>query len=180
MSRLGKLPIELPKGVSAQIADGMIVVKGPKGELKQKLMSCVKVEIDAESIKVSVAKPEEKRDRSVWGLYRSLINNMVEGVDRGFSRKLEVNGVGYKVAGGGNKLNFSLGYSHPIEFDMPEGVTATVEGKIITLSGFDKQLVGETAARIRRLRPPEPYKGKGVKYLEEVLRRKAGKTAASK
>ncbi len=180
MSRLGKLPIELPQGVSAQLTDGVIVVKGPKGELKQALMSCVKVEITPEAIKVSVADPENKQDKSAWGLFRSLIRNMVVGVSQGFTKQLEVNGVGYKVAGGGKKLNFSLGYSHPIDFDMPEGVSCAVEGKIITLSGFDKQVVGETAARIRRLRPPEPYKGKGIKYVEEVLRRKAGKTAASK
>lgn len=180
MSRLGKLPIELPQGVSAQIADGVISVKGPKGELKQELLSTVKVEIGNEDIKVSVVDAEDKKQRALWGLYRSLIKNMVEGVAKGFSRQLEVNGVGYKVAGGGKKLNFSLGYSHPIDFDLPEGINATVEGKIITLSGFDKQLLGETAARIRRLRPPEPYKGKGIKYVEEVLRRKAGKTAASK
>jgi large subunit ribosomal protein L6 len=180
MSRLGKLPIELPKGVSAQIVDGVIIVNGPKGELKQKLMTCVKVEITAEAITVSVANPEQKPDKSLWGLYRSLIKNMVVGVSQGFTKQLEVNGVGYKVAGGGKKLNFSLGYSHPIDFDMPEGVSCAVEGKVITLTGSDKQIVGETAARIRRLRPPEPYKGKGIKYVEEVLRRKAGKTAASK
>lgn len=180
MSRLGKLPIELPAGISAKTTDSVITIKGPKGELRQRLLPCLKVDITAAAITVGVANPADKQDRALWGLFRSLLRNMVVGVSQGFSRQLEVNGVGYKVAGGGNKLNLSLGYSHPIDFPLPTGITAAVEGKIITLSGIDKQLLGETAARIRRLRPPEPYKGKGIKYLEEVLRRKAGKTAASK
>ncbi len=180
MSRLGKLPIELPKGVSAEVAGGVVSVKGPKGELQLRLMPIVKVEIEAETVKVSVTNPADKAGRAAWGLFRSLIKNMVVGVSTGFTKQLEVNGVGYKVSGGGQKLNFSLGYSHPIDFPLPAGVSATVEGKLITLAGADKQLVGETAARIRRLRKPEPYKGKGIKYVEEVIRRKAGKTAASK
>lgn len=180
MSRLGKLPIELPSGVSAAVTDAVITVKGPKGELRQQLDACVKVDVTPEVITVGVINAADKRERALWGLFRSLLKNMVIGVSQGFSRKLEVNGVGYKISGGGNKLDLNLGYSHPINFVLPDGVTAAVEGKIITLSGVDKQLLGETAARIRRLRPPEPYKGKGIKYLEEVLRRKAGKTAASK
>ena len=179
MSRLGKLPIELPAGVSAQLTNDCLTVKGPRGELKQTLLKTVAVEIGEAEIKVSVADPDNKRQRAFWGLFRSLIKNMVEGVSHGFEKKLEVNGVGYKVSGSGSKLNFSLGYSHSIDFVLPAGVTAVVDGKIITLSGADKQLVGETAARIRRLRKPEPYKGKGIKYLDEVLRRKAGKTAAA-
>jgi large subunit ribosomal protein L6 len=180
MSRLGKLPIVLPNGVSAQVAASVIVVKGPKGELTQRLMDCVTATVKDQVITVSVNNPTDKKERAAWGLFRSLIKNMVIGVSSGFSRQLEVNGVGYKVAGGGTKLNFNLGHSHPIEFALPVGVTAAVDGKLITLSGADKQLVGEMAARIRRLRKPEPYKGKGIKYVEEVIRRKAGKTAASK
>ncbi len=180
MSRLGKLPIAIASSVNLEVIKDRVVVKGPKGKLEQALLPFVKVAIDGQEIKVTVTDPEDKKQRAAWGLYRSLIKNMVLGVSEGFSRQLEVNGVGYKVSGGGKKLNFSLGYSHSIDFDLPEGVTSAVEGKIITLTGFDKQLVGETAARIRRLRPPEPYKGKGIKYVEEVLRRKAGKTAASK
>lgn len=180
MSRLGKLPIEITSGVTVEVAKNIVKVKGPKGQLEQALLPFVKVALTDKEINVTVTDAENKKQRAAWGLFRSLIKNMVVGVSVGFTRQLEVNGVGYKVTGGGKKLNFSLGYSHPIDFDMPEGVTSAVEGKIITLTGFDKQLVGETAARIRRLRPPEPYKGKGIKYVEEVLRRKAGKTAASK
>ena len=180
MSRLGKLPIEIASGVTVEVVKDVVRVKGPKGQLEQTLLPFVKVEVGDKEVTVTVKDAEDKKQRAIWGLYRSLIRNMVVGVSTGFSRQLEVNGVGYKVTGGGKKLNFSLGYSHPIDFDMPEGVTSACEGKIITLTGFDKQLVGETAARIRRLRPPEPYKGKGIKYVEEVLRRKAGKTAASK
>ena len=180
MSRLGKLPIAIVPGVSIEVVKGVVKVKGAKGQLEQALLPFVKVEFNDQEIRVSVDNAEDKKQRAAWGLFRSLLKNMVVGVSAGFSRQLEVNGVGYKVSGGGKKLNFSLGYSHPIDFDLPEGVTGAVEGKLITLTGFDKQLVGETAARIRRLRSPEPYKGKGIKYVEEVLRRKAGKTAASK
>lgn len=180
MSRLGKLPIELVSSVTAEVKNGRVLVKGAKGQLEQALLPFVKVEVSDKAITVSVDNAEDKKQRAAWGLFRSLIKNMVTGVSQGFSRQLEVNGVGYKVTGGGQKLNFSLGFSHPIDFALPAGVTGAVDGKIITLAGFDKQLVGETAARIRRLRPPEPYKGKGIKYVEETLRRKAGKTAASK
>lgn len=168
----------MPAGTQARLEGGFIIVKGPKGELKQALHNLIKVEISAEEIKVSPADSQHKQAAAFWGLYRSLLSNMVEGVTKGFEKKLELNGVGYKVSGGGNKLNFSLGFSHPVEFEMPKGVTCSVEGKIITVNGPDKQLVGETAARIRRLKKPEPYKGKGLKYVDEVLRRKAGKTAA--
>lgn len=178
MSRLGKLPITIPKGVEVKFNDSVLSVKGPKGTLNQIVPKEVLLEITAEEVKVTVADLSEKKQRSLWGLFRSLIRNMVDGVSKGYEKKLEINGVGYKVAGGGNKLNFSLGYSHPIIFDLPAGITATVETKYITISGFDKQLVGEMAAQIRRLRPPEPYKGKGIKYFDEVIRRKAGKTSA--
>ena len=178
MSRLGKLPIDLPQGVEARIEGELIVVKGPKGELKQKLHSLVKVDIADGIIKVTPSNIEAKGAAAFWGLYRSLIKNMVEGVSKGFEKKLELNGVGYKVAGGGQKLNFALGFSHPVEFTLPEGISCAVEGKFITISGADKQMVGEMAAQVRRLEKPEPYKGKGIKYVDEVLRRKAGKTSA--
>jgi len=178
MSRLGKLSIAIPKGVEVQLKDAVLTVKGPKGTLYQTLPSEVKLELSPEEIKVTVDNSEDKKQRSLWGLFRTLVSNMIEGVSKGYEKKLEINGVGYKVAGGGNKLNLSLGFSHPIVFDLPTGITGTVDGKFITIAGFDKQLVGEMAAQIRRLRPPEPYKGKGIKYIDEVIRRKAGKTSA--
>lgn len=177
MSRLGKLPIGLPAGTEAKIEKGYIIVKGPKGELKQALHEFVKVEIEEKAIKVSLA-DDSRNAKPFWGLYRSLINNMVVGVNSGFEKKLEINGVGYKVAAAPKKLTFSLGFSHPVEFALPEGISAKVEANVITVSGADKQLVGETAALIRKLKKPEPYKGKGIKYADEVIRRKAGKTAS--
>ena len=178
MSRLGKMPIKLEAGVQAKIEDDFIIVKGPKGELKEKLHSLVIVEIGTEDIKVSVKNIANKKEKSLWGLFASLIKNMVIGVTEGFSKKLEINGVGYKAAASGNKILLNLGFSHPIDFQLPEGISAQVEGNIITLSGINKYLVGETAAQIRKIRKPEPYKGKGIKYIDEVILRKAGKTAA--
>lgn len=177
MSRLGKLPIELVEGVQAKVERDFIVVKGNKGELKEKLHELVKIDINDKEIKVTVAHPENKKERALWGLYRSLINNMAVGVTKGYEKKLEINGVGFKAAVSGNKLTLNVGYSHPVDYDLPQGIIADVEGNIITISGIDKQLVGETAAQIRRIRKPEPYKGKGIKYIDEVIRRKVGKTA---
>jgi len=177
MSRLGKLPIKLPAGTQARIEDGFIIVKGPKGEIKEKLNDLVKVEIGGKEIKVSVKNPEEKKEKSLWGLYRSLINNMVAGVNQGFEKKLEISGVGYRAAVSGKKLILNLGFSHPIEYNLPEGVAASVEENVISLSGPDKKMVGEVAAEIKKLRIPDPYKAKGIKYSGEVIRRKAGKAA---
>lgn len=177
MSRLGKLPIELPEGTEAKIQDDFIVVKGKKGELKQRLHDAVKVEIKDKVISVSVKHSEIKKERAFWGLYRSLINNMVLGVNEGYEKKLEIVGVGYRVALAGKKLTLNVGYSHPVDFPLSEGIDAQVEGNIITISGIDKQLVGETAAQIRKVRKPEPYKGKGIKYIDEIIRRKEGKAA---
>jgi large subunit ribosomal protein L6 len=177
MSRLGKLPVALPEGIKAKIEDGRIIVSGKKGELAQALHRLVKVELKDNSIMVSVEHPEVKRERALWGLYRSLVKNMVAGVSEGFSKELEINGVGYRASLSGKKLILNVGYSHPIEFVLPEGIDAKVEANRITVNGADKQLVGETAARIRRLRKPEPYKGKGIKYVDEIIRRKEGKTA---
>lgn len=179
MSRLGKLPINLPEGVSAQFQNGRLTVKGPKGELVREIKAPAKIEI-AEGV-LHVAVDLAAKDASAyWGLYRALVNNMVQGVKTGFSKKLEINGVGYRAAVSGNKLNLNLGYSHPIEFVLPAGISAAVEGNVITLSGINNELLGDTAFKIRKLRAPEPYKGKGVKYADEVIRRKAGKTAAKK
>ena len=168
----------MPAGVEARIDGEYIIVKGPKGELKQKLHSLVKVVIENNIITVTPSNMEDKEAKAFWGLYRSLVNNMVSGVSKGFEKKLEINGVGYKVVGGGQKLTLSLGFSHPVEFELPVGATSTVDGKFITINGADKQVVGEVAAQIRKLKKPEPYKGKGIKYIDEVIRRKAGKTAS--
>lgn len=178
MSRLGRLPIEIPAGTQAKKEDGFILVKGPKGELKTKSNKLVKINIGEKEILVSIENEKSKKHKSMWGLYRSLINNMVIGVNEGYEKKLEVNGVGYKAQVSGKKLTLNVGYSHPVEFDAPEGIEISVEGNIITINGIDKQLVGETAAQIRKVRKPEPYKGKGIKYIDEIIRRKAGKAAA--
>ena len=177
MSRLGKQPIGIPEGTQVKIEDGFIVVKGAKGELKQKLHNLVKVDVGDKEIKVSVKNSEDRKERAFWGLFYSLINNMVTGVNEGFEKKLEVNGVGYRVALQGKKLVLNVGFSHPVEFDLPEGISAQVEGNVITVIGADKQQVGEIAAQIRKVRKPEPYKGKGIKYIDEVIKRKEGKTA---
>ncbi|MDI3496335.1 MAG: large subunit ribosomal protein [Patescibacteria group bacterium] len=177
MSRLGKLPIKLPTGVSANLADNFLVVKGPKGEMRVAINPLIEIKIDNNEIQVTPFKKEEKKISAIWGLLWSLTRNAVIGVSEGFSKKLEINGVGYRAAVAGNKLNMNLGFSHPIEFILPVGITASVEGNVITIFGVDKQVVGEVAASIRKIRKPEPYKGKGIKYSDEVIRRKAGKAA---
>lgn len=176
MSRLGKLPIAIPAGVEVKIKGQEVSVKGPKGELRQKLHPAISVEVADNQIKIS-ANLELKEGKALWGLSRGLVNNMVQGVSAGFTRKLEINGVGYRAAVSGKVINFNLGYSHPIAFSLPDAISAVVEANVITLSGADKTLLGDTAYKIRALRKPEPYKGKGVKYAEEVIRRKAGKAA---
>jgi large subunit ribosomal protein L6 len=179
MSRIGKQPINTPEGVQVSIKDNVIEVSGPKGKLTENLVPNVKVEIKDKEVLVSVENPENKEQRSMWGLQRSLINNMVVGLTEGFTKQLEVNGVGYKVVLQGKKIVLNVGYSHPVNYDLPEGVDAQIEKNLITLSSFNKQLVGQVAAEIRSVRKPEPYKGKGIKYLEEVIRRKEGKVAKS-
>lgn len=179
MSRIGKKPVEIPKDVTATIEGRHLRVKGPKGELSLAIHPVVKVgqeNADNEStVVVSVNHPDDKTERALWGLFRALIQNMMIGVTKGFSRQLEVNGVGYRVAQSGSKLKFEVGFSHPVEFTAPSGVVVAVEKNVITVSGIDKQLVNEVAAQIRKIKPPEPYKGKGIKYVDEVVRRKAGK-----
>jgi len=184
MSRIGKMPIPLVDGVSIDVEAGnTIKVKGPKGEMFLDVNPEIKVEIEDGS--VLIKRPtDQKRHRAMHGLYRSLLNNMVLGVTEGFSRKLTVLGVGFKAEMNDRILELALGYSHPIYFIPPEGADISVEDQgreapIITISGIDNQLVGQTAAKIRNLRPPEPYKGKGVRYVDEYVRRKAGKTAGA-
>ncbi len=178
MSRLGKLPIKIPTGTQVNLSNSFITVKGPKGELKQELSKKIKVEIKNDEIVLSINDINNKEEKSFWGLFRALINNMVTGVNDGYSKKLEIKGVGYKAAVVGNKLTLNLGFSHPVEFILPEEISALVEGSSITISGIDKQLVGELSAQIRKLRKPEPYKGKGIRYSDEIIRRKAGKAAS--
>jgi large subunit ribosomal protein L6 len=177
MSRIGKLPIALPQGVSVKVEGQNLEVKGPKGSLKRVLHPEVKAELNDGLLKINQAR-DGAPSRNIWGLSRTLVNNMVEGVSSGFSKTLEIVGVGWKVdEEGKDALRFSLGYSHPIVFKLPEGVTRQVEAKAgkITLSSTDKELLGQVAATIRRLRPPEPYKGKGIRYQGEQIRRKVGK-----
>lgn len=179
MSRIGKKPIILPGGVEATVAADKVGVKGPKGNLVVALHPAVKVELGGEpvSLTVSVADPENVKDKALWGLTRQLLANAVEGVQKPFEKSLEFVGVGFKVALTGRNLKIEVGFSHPVDFPLPEGIEAKVEKQILTFSGIDKQLVGETAARVRRIKPPEPYKGKGIKYTDEVIKRKAGKAA---
>lgn len=178
MSRIGKKIRVLPAGVSAEIKANVLTVRGPKGELHQVLHPHVTVVVNGSEVTVRVANETSKRDRALWGTFSSLIENMIEGVTKGFKRQLEVNGVGFKVALKGVNLNLEVGFSHPVEVKPLPGVKLAVEKNIISVEGTDKQTVGEMAAIIRRIKKPEPYKGKGIKYVEEVLRRKAGKTAA--
>ncbi len=176
MSRIGKLPIAVPNGVNITLNDGEVVVKGPKGELRSHILKQV-VDVKLEDGKVVVErKGDAKPHRSAHGLTRTIINNMVEGVSKGFRKSLEIQGVGFRAAKAGEKLNLSLGFSHPVVFEPPKGITLSVEGtNKIHVEGIDKQQVGQVAAEIRSLRPPEPYKGKGVRYAGEVIRKKLGK-----
>lgn len=176
MSRIGKQPIAVPAGVTVTIsAANEVVVKGPKGTLTQSFDTAMNIALEENN--VVVTRPNDlKRNRALHGLTRTLIANMIEGVTNGFTKVLEINGVGYRAQKQGNKLVLSLGYSHPVEMVDPEGLTSAVEGNKITVSGIDKAAVGQFAAEIRDKRKPEPYKGKGIKYIDEVIRRKEGKT----
>jgi large subunit ribosomal protein L6 len=179
MSRIGKLPIVVPKGIKVKVDGGSLHVEGPKGKLDLALDPAVTIET-ADAKLVVRRKDDSRRSRGVHGLVRKLVANMVQGVDQGFSRTLEINGVGYRAEVKGSNIQLALGFSHPIVFQLPPGVSAKVDKQtVITLEGADRQLLGETAAMIRELRPPEPYKGKGVKYAEETIRRKAGKAAGA-
>ncbi|HLB25131.1 MAG TPA: 50S ribosomal protein L6 [Nitrospirota bacterium] len=175
MSRIGKKPVEIPSGVEVKITENNLFVKGPKGELRRDLHP--KMAIRQEGSTIVVERPSDHRlYRSLHGLTRTLINNMVSGVTKGFERVLEINGVGYKAEVKGNALVLNMGYSHPVNFELPKGVSATVDKlTTIRLSSIDKELVGQVAANIRSVRKPEPYKGKGIKYAEETIIRKEGK-----
>jgi large subunit ribosomal protein L6 len=179
MSRIGRMPISVPGGVKVHVADGTVRVEGPKGKLSRTMPREVTVAVDGST--VNVARTEEtRRARGIHGLSRKLVANMVEGVSKGFTRVLEINGVGYRAEARGTVLQLALGYSHPIAFQLPAGITAKVDRQVvITLEGADRELLGQVAAALRELRPPEPYKGKGMKYAEETVRRKAGKAAGA-
>lgn len=179
MSRIGKLPVPIPNGVDVKIKEDVLEVKGPKGTLTTPL--CELLEYKLEDGHLVITRKEENREsRSQHGLRRTLAANCVEGVTKGFTKALEVIGVGYRVGVKGNMVELSVGFSHPVLVDLPEGIKASVDGQVLTLSGIDKELVGETAAQIRRIRKPEPYKGKGIKYVNETIRRKVGKSGGKK
>jgi large subunit ribosomal protein L6 len=179
VSRIGKLPVTIPSGVKVAVADGAVRLEGPKGKLQAALPRGVSVKIDGNVVRVE-RDAEERKVRALHGLTRKLIANMAQGVSQGFTRVLDINGVGYRAEVKGQEIHFTLGYSHPVVFPLPAGVGASVERQvIITLSSADRQLLGEVAAKLRSLRPPEPYKGKGIKYRGEVIRRKAGKAVGS-
>src|SRR5262249_50901861 len=178
MSRIGKKPVTLPKGVTLTIKDGGIAVKGPKGELKRKMPTGVGLKVEGDKI-VATRADEGRVNRAKHGLIRALVANMVQGVTQGFTRELEINGVGYKAESKGKAVTFTLGYSHTIDFPLPAGIEAKIDKNRVVLTGVDRELLGQTAAKVRSLRPPEPYKGKGVKYVEETIKRKVGKTGAT-
>jgi large subunit ribosomal protein L6 len=186
MSRIGKKPIVLPAGVTAELTNGILKIKGTKGELTQAVHPKVTVAITDGEINIDVAKKEDKREKSLWGLFRSLVQNMVDGVTTGYTKQLDVVGVGYKAEVRGQDLVLNIGFSHPVNFQIPAGVEVKIEkdpAKVtilqyqttVTLTGIDKQVVGQVAANIRELKKPEPYKGKGIKYSDETIVRKAGK-----
>ncbi len=178
MSRIGKKPITIPSGVTIEVSGSDVTVTGPKGSLKQAVVSGIKVEIHENELSV-IAENQSRKVRSFQGLTRSLLANMIQGVSEGVKKVLEISGLGYKAELDGNTLVLNVGYSHAVRFDLPEGITAAIEkNTVVTLSGIDKQMVGQVAANIRAVRKPEPYKGKGIRYANEKIRRKAGKAGA--
>jgi large subunit ribosomal protein L6 len=178
MSRIGKKPIQIPEGVQVEIHQNKIRVEGPKGKLEKNIPSEIDVQIKEGMILVS-PKSKTKKAKALWGTIRQIIYNMVEGVTKGFEKKLEMEGLGYRASVSGDELVLEVGFSHPVKIKKPEGINFSVEKNIITVSGIDKELVGQIAANIRRVRPPDPYKGKGIRYLGEVIRKKAGKKAVA-
>src|SRR3954468_6318960 len=181
MSRIGRKPVEIPKGVTVSITKDVVSAKGPKGTLQMKRHQDIEIkqskDEDGKDVVVFERRGELGPQRAAHGLMRALVGNMLTGVTKGFERQLEINGVGYKAELKGPKIVLSLGYSHPIEYPLPEGITAKVDKNMLILSGIDRQALGAAASKIRSFRPPEPYKGKGIKYIEETITRKAGKTA---
>lgn len=178
MSRVGRKPIPVPSGVNVDVVDRTVKVKGPKGELSYRLLPGLDVGLQDGTLEVR-QEDAERSGRAVWGLTRALIANMVVGVSQGYERGLELHGTGYRAELKGQQLVLHLGYSHPIEYNVPKGVNAKIEGSKILLDSIDKQLIGQVAADVRSFRPPEPYNGKGVRFIGEQIRHKAGKTAAS-
>ena len=174
MSRIGKKPILIPEGVEVKIDDGKVTINGPRGELSQEIRPEIGVEIKDQKICVS-PKIKTKQTKAFWGLFRALLANMVKGVVEGYEKKLELQGIGYRVALEGKDLVLQIGFTHPVKIEAPKGIEFKVEKNIITISGIDKGLVGQIAAKIRKIRPPEPYKGKGIRYVGEKVRRKVGK-----
>lgn len=179
MSRIGKLPVEVPDKVEVKVNGADVSVKGPNGQLSYSFTDKVNIVLDGKEVKVTPV-DESKASRSLWGTTRTIINNMVVGVTQGFTKSLEYTGVGYKASVSGSSVTLNLGYSHPIEYTLPTGVSAKVTKNVIDITGADKELVGFVAAKIRSFRPPEPYKGKGIKYTDETIIRKAGKTGGKK
>ena len=178
MSRIGKKPINIPTGVTVSISDNSVLIKGPKGELKRDLHRDIAIEVKDNQIFVT-PKKDTKKISALWGLTRSLVANMVDGVTRGFEKKLEFEGIGYRAQLDGDSLVMQLGFSHPVRFKIPAGIKFSVDKNLITIAGIDKELVGQVAARVRSQKPPEPYKGKGIRYQGEIIRRKAGKKAVT-
>jgi large subunit ribosomal protein L6 len=176
MSRIGRKPISVPTGVTVNLEHSHITVSGPKGTLELDLLPGIEAALEGDTLRVSKAVENPETGRA-YGLMRTLLANMITGVSAGYTRKLEINGVGFRAAVSGNVINLSLGLSHPVVFTLPAGVEAKVEKNVISLNGYDKQAVGQVAANLRALKKPEPYKGKGIKYVEEHIRRKAGKAA---
>lgn len=177
MSRIGKMIIDMPENVNAKVEKNKISVSGPKGELSLEYLPIVNVEVNDKKISVNVTNKESSKEKPYWGLYRALIANMVKGVVEGFQKKLQFNGVGFSVNCSGQKMTLNLGFSHPVIYMLPQGISAVVEKDTITISGIDKQLVGQVAAEIRKIRKADPYKLKGLKYSDERIIQKAGKLA---
>ncbi|MBU0646341.1 50S ribosomal protein L6 [Patescibacteria group bacterium] len=182
MSRIGRKPIVIPAGVEITIQKQLITAKGPKGELKYQVNPLVAVaqvtaEDNAQILELTIKNSDDKNERAQWGTARANLANVITGVSEGFTRKLELNGVGYRVNVAGRTIVLNVGYSHEVKYELPASMEAVVEGNVITLTGVDKQVLGEVASGLRKIRKPEPYKGKGIKYIEEVIRRKAGKAA---
>lgn len=178
MSRIGKKPISIHEGVKVVLEQSNLLISGPKGNLHLKINPEVKLEISEKEIKVKKA-GKTKKTPAIWGTTVRLIENMIKGVTQGFQKQLELNGVGYRMSVQGKKINLVLGFSHPIEVDIPEGISVSIEGNLMTISGIDNQKVGQFAAEIKKLKPVEPYKGKGFRYVGEIVRRKEGKKTAS-
>ena len=179
MSRIGRMPIPVPNGVTVTVADDLVSVKGPKANLSQPIAAGITVRQEGQELVVERAS-DDRIQRSLHGLMRTLVNNMVVGTSQGFEKRLEIIGTGYRAQQAGAALSIAVGFSHPVVFNPPDGITLTVEGPRVVVAGIDKQAVGEIAAQIRRIRPPEPYKGKGIRYQGEIVRRKAGKAGGKK